>query len=87
MPLDICIKAESHTNDGRIDAVAETERYVFIFEFKLDNDDFALSQIKDKQYYKRYELSKKKIFLNGVTFDTQTGQIADWQTEEIEAGN
>ena len=81
--LGISIKAESHTNDGRIDAVAETEDYIFIFEFKLDDDDSALSQIKDKQYYKQYELSKKKIFLNGVTFDTQTGQIADWQSEEV----
>ena len=83
--LGISIKAESHTNDGRIDAVAETDQYVFIFEFKLDNDDSALSQIKDKQYYKQYELSRKKIFLNGVRFDTETGQIADWQTEEIKA--
>ena len=83
--LGITVKAESHTNDGRIDAVAETDQYVFIFEFKLDNDDSALSQIKDKQYCKQYELSKKKIFLNGVTFDTRTGQIADWQTEEVKA--
>jgi len=83
--LGIQIKAEAHTNDGRIDAVAETEKCVFIFEFKLDNDDTALSQIKEKKYYKQYELSKKKIFLNGVRFDTQTGQIADWQTEEIGA--
>ena len=83
--LGIRIKAEEHTNDGRIDAVAETEKYVFIFEFKLDNDDSALSQIKEKQYYKKYELSNKKIFLNGVRFDTQTGQIADWQTEEVKA--
>ena len=79
------IKAESRTNDGRIDAVAETEKYVFIFEFKLDNDDSALSQIKEKEYYKQYELSNKKIFLNGVRFDTRTGQIADWQTEEVKA--
>ena len=79
------IKAESRTNDGRIDAVAETDKYVFIFEFKLDNDASALSQIKGKHYYKQYELSKKKIFLNGVTFDTKTGQIADWQTEEVKA--
>ena len=81
--LGYYISAESHTNDGRIDAVAETEKYVFIFEFKLDNDDSALSQIKDKEYYKKYELSKKKIFLNGVTFGTEKGQIIDWQTEEM----
>ena len=81
--LGYYIKAESHTCDGRIDAVAETEKFVFIFEFKLDDDDTALSQIKDKKYYRQYELSQKKIFLNGVTFDTGTGQIADWQTEEL----
>ena len=67
--LGYYIKAESHTSDGRIDAVAE--------------DDTALSQIKDRKYYRQYELSQKKIFLNGVTFDTGTGQIADWQTEEL----
>ncbi|MBO4491265.1 MAG: ATP-binding protein [Lentisphaeria bacterium] len=81
--LGIRIKAEEHTNDGRIDAVAETDKYVFIFEFKLDNDDTALSQIKEKEYYKQYELSGKKIFLNGVTFSTDKGQIIDWQTEEM----
>jgi len=81
--LGYYIVAESHTNDGRIDAVAETEKFVFIFEFKLDNDDTALSQIKDKEYYKKYELSRKKIFLNGVTFSTGKGQIIDWQTEEV----
>ena len=47
------------------------------------NDDSALSQIKDKKYYKQYELSKKQIFLNGVTFDTKSGQIADSQAEEV----
>ena len=81
--LGIRIKAEEHTNDGRIDAVAETDKYVFLFEFKLDNDETALSQIKEKEYYKKYELSGKKIFLNGVTFSTENGQIIDWQTEEV----
>ena len=60
--------------------MAETEKYVFLFEFKLDGDDTALSQIKKKQYYRQYELSQKKIFLNGVSFNTQTGQLSDWQT-------
>ena len=81
--LGISTKAESHTSDGRIDAVAETGKYVFIFEFKLDDDETALAQIKGKKYYKQYELSGKKIFLNGVTFSTERGQIIDWQTEEV----
>ena len=81
--LGYYISAESHTNDGRIDAVAETEKSVFIFEFKLNQDRTALSQIRDKEYYKRYELSKKKIFLIGVIFSKENGQIIDWQTEEV----
>ena len=63
--------------------MTETDKFVFIFEFKLDNDETALSQIKEKKYYKQYKLSKKKIFLNGVTFSTEKGQIIDWQTEEV----
>ena len=81
--LGYYISAESHTSDGRIDAVAETERFIFIFEFKLDEDKTALSQIKDKEYYRKYELSGKKKYLIGVNFDTETGRISDWQTEEM----
>jgi hypothetical protein len=62
--------------------MSEADKFVFIFEFKLDNDDTALSQIKEKKYYKHYELSRKKIYLNGVTFSTEKGRSIDWQTEE-----
>ena len=48
-----------------------------------NQDHSLLSQIRDKKYDRQYELSQKKIFLNGVRFDTKTGQIADWQTEFI----
>ena len=81
--LGYYISAESHTSDGRIDAVAETEKFIFIFEFKLNTDKTALSQIKKNEYFKKYELSRKKIFLIGVTFSTEKGQIIDWQTEEV----
>ena len=83
--LGYYISAESHTNDGRIDAVAETEKFIFILEFKLNRDKTALSQIKKNEYFKKYELSQKKIFLIGVTFSTEKGQIIDWQTEEVKA--
>ena len=76
------IYAESRTSDGRIDAVIETDKYVYLFEFKLDNDDSALSQIKEKEYFKPYLLSSKKITLVGANFSTETGRISDWQSEE-----
>ena len=86
MLLGISIKAESKTNNGRIDAVAANENYVFVFEFKLDKTaEIALNQIKDRDYYRQYVNSGKKIFLIGVNFDLDAGQIDDWQTEEVKA--
>ena len=83
MLLGISIEAESKTNEGRIDAVAANEDFVFVFEFKLDKTkEKALDQIKDRDYYRRYMNSGKRIFLVGVNFDMERGQIADWTSEE-----
>ena len=81
--LGFNIEAESCTNDGRIDAVVQTEDHIYLFEFKLDKDDSALSQIKEKEYFKKYLLSPKKITLIGVNFDSEKGQLIDWQTEDV----
>ena len=83
MLLGISIEAESNTNNGRIDAVASNEDFVFVFEFKLNKTDkIALEQIKDRDYYRRYMNSGKKIFLVGVNFDPEAGQIGSWTREE-----
>ncbi len=81
--LGFNIHAESRTSDGRIDAVIETDKFIYLFEFKLDKDDSALSQIKEKEYFKPYLLSPKKITLVGASFSTETGKISDWQQEEV----
>ena len=41
------------------------------------------NQIKDRDYYRQDVNSGKKIFLIVVNFDSEAGQIADWQTEEV----
>ena len=81
--LGYYIKAESRTSDGRIDAVCETDSWVYLFEFKLNNDDSALEQIKAKEYFKPYLLSSKRIMLIGVNFDTKSGKLANWKNEEV----
>lgn len=82
MLLGISIVAESKTNNGRIDAVAANDNFVFVFEFKLNKSDvIALQQIKDRDYYRRYINSGKKIFLIGVNFDKDSGQIDSWNYE------
>ncbi len=84
MLLGISIEAESRTNEGRIDAVASNEGFVFVFEFKLDKTkELALDQIKDRDYCRRYLNSGRKIFLVGVNFDMERGQIQDWISQPV----
>jgi hypothetical protein len=82
--LGECIEAESTTNDGRIDAVIKTSQAIYIFEFKLDNDPTALDQIKEKEYYKKYLLDKRDIYIVGVNFDSVKGNLIGWEDEKIE---
>ena len=84
MLLGISIEAESKTNKGRIDAVATNGDFVFVFEFKLNkNEEIALQQIKDRDYFRKYMNSGKKIMLIGVNFDKEAGQIDSWNYETV----
>ena len=83
--LGFNIEAESCTNDGRIDAVVQTDDHIYLFEFKLDEDNSALPQIKEKAYFRKYLHSSKKITLVGVNFDSEKGQLINWQTEDVAA--
>ena len=50
------------TSDGRVDAVAEKNGFVYLFEFKIDKtEEIAIKQIKNKQYFKPYLNCEKKI--------------------------
>ena len=82
--LGVYIEAESETNDGRIDAVVQTPKAIYIFEFKLDNDPTALSQIKEKEYFKKYLLDNRDIYIIGVNFDSVKGNLVGWQDEKVE---
>ncbi len=84
MMLGIYIEAESQTGDGRIDAVALSGQWLYIFEFKLDKDaETAISQIKTKEYFRKYSKSGKRIVLIGANFDSEKGQITKWISEEL----
>ena len=84
MLLGISITAEARTNNGRIDAVATNENFVFVFEFKLNkSEEIALEQIKTRDYFRRYMDSGKTIILIGVNFDKEAGQISHWINETV----
>ncbi len=75
------MEAEVRTNKGRIDAVI-MDRDVHIFEFKFGGDkDRALSQIKEKKYFEKYQGAGKKIYLVGVDFVDRN--VGEWVVEKI----
>jgi hypothetical protein len=82
--IGLFIEAEARTGIGRIDAVAQTEKYVYIFEFKLNRSaDEALKQIHDKAYYQKFLNSDREIILVGANFSTESRNIGEWKTEGL----
>ena len=77
--IGLIIEAEVKTNKGRIDAVIVLEDSIYIFEFKLEGSkEEALNQIKEREYYQKYQNSNKKIVLVGVEFDSEKRNIGEW---------
>jgi hypothetical protein len=82
--LGIRMPVEVSTQEGRIDAVIETETHIYIFEFKKNRKAaVAIEQMKEKNYAAHYSLSKKQIYLIGVCFTIQKKGISDYLIEKI----
>lgn len=82
--LGAYVQAEVTTNNGRIDCTIETDKQIYIFEFKLyDDAHSALEQIEQKQYYQKFLHTGKAICLIGVAFDIKQRNIVDWTSKEI----
>ena len=70
---------EYHTNDGRIDLVLQTEKFIYIMEFKLNGTaEEALQQINDKRYALPFEADGRKLFKIGINFSEKTRNIEKW---------
>lgn len=77
------IDAEVRSANGRADAVVKTEKFIYVFEFKLNGTaEDALKQIDDKGYMIPYTLDGKSIIKIGVNFDMSIRNIADWKVEK-----
>lgn len=77
------IIAEPHFSRGRADAILINKTYVYIFEFKIDQDaQTALNQINEKNYAGKFKMDGKKLFKIGVSFSSTEKNIVDWKVEE-----
>ena len=73
------VYAEKESSQGRLDCAVETEKHVYIFEFKLDGSaEEALRQIDDRGYARPYGADNRKLHKIGVNFSSETGTIDGW---------
>lgn len=73
---------EKQQSLGRVDCVIETDKFIYIFEFKLDGTaDEALKQIEDKGYAAEYAADSRTLYKIGVNFSSETGTISDWKMD------
>jgi hypothetical protein len=74
--LGLNCRSEVRIAAGRIDALVETKRFVYCFEFKLDKSaEEALAQIDTKEYLLPWTGSGKKLFKVGIDFDHEKRNI------------
>jgi Predicted AAA-ATPase/PD-(D/E)XK nuclease superfamily len=77
--LGVRMQVEVTTQKGRIDAVVETDNYIYIFEFKVNRkSNAAIDQIINNNYAQQFALSKKTIYLIGVGFNLRKKGISDY---------
>ncbi|SEH27633.1 ATP-binding protein [Selenomonas sp. KH1T6] len=73
------VHAEVHSSRGRADCVLETDKFVYIFEFKVDKSAReALEQIEAKGYAAPYGADKRQLFKIGVNFDSESRSLSEW---------
>lgn len=76
------VKAEYHTSYGRVDLVLQTDKYIYVMEFKLDGTaEDALQQINEKEYAQPFLSDNRKLFKIGVNFSAKTRNIEQWIVE------
>ena len=77
-------RSEVSIATGRIDAVIETPRFVYCFEFKLDKTvKQALTQIDENEYLTPYIGGTKTLFKVGVNFNYEERKIENWAFEKV----
>ena len=70
---------EKQNSKGRADIIIESDKDIYIFEFKLDGSAAAaLQQIEDKQYALPYLQDKRKLHKIGVNISSVTRTVDEW---------
>ena len=79
---DYLVDVEVHTPHGRVDIVMLSRTNLYIIEVKMNKDaQTAMQQIDLKDYRQRFALCGKPVVKVGINFDSDKGNIEDWEVE------
>lgn len=78
------VNAEYRTSDGRIDLVLKTDRFIYVFECKIDRSaEEALAQIDEKGYMLPFAADGRKLFKIGINFSTERRRLDSYLIEAL----
>ena len=77
------IIGEDVSSRGRADLTMITRDKIYIFEIKVDTDESPIKQIKERQYYKKYESQNKDIYLVGIKIDSEKKNLSGFEWEKL----
>lgn len=81
--LNLYVQTEITKHKGRLDLLVETDDYLYLMEFKLDESaENAIDQIKNRAYAQSYKNTNKKVILVGVGFFQKERNVETWEMEE-----
>ena len=73
---------ERRTSDGRIDMVIETEKFIYVMEYKVDGTaQEAMDQINSKQYSLPWMADHRPVIKIGASFSTTERRLTDYLIE------
>lgn len=79
MLIGIDTRCEEPMADGRPDLKVITDKYIYIFEFKLDQSaQTALNQIEDRGYARPYGNDNRVVYRIGASFSSEKRNIQSW---------
>ena len=84
--LGLDLRVEDATNHGRIDLVVLFGPQVFVFEFKVVDDQpdgSALAQIRTKGYADKYRDTGRTVHLVGIEFSRAARNVVGFEVETL----
>ncbi|MEM8527182.1 MAG: AAA family ATPase [Bacteroidota bacterium] len=80
--IGLSVRSEVSKHKGRLDLIAETDNYLYLMEFKLDEPaENAIQQIKERDYANSFQNTPKNLVLVGIGFSRNERTVKTWESE------